>query len=479
MQRNILFHRIKGNRNIINNIDLDQFRPSLKCDLFIPSYIHSLSIATEFIYGYVLSRFPQNFFKTIRIADKHPFEDLRKIKKEDLVKLENPAVLLSYSMQYDYNDNLNDFNLLSINKYLKYSQLQRSFFKYPSKSLYIGMDLEAMMIDYTFKFMVNTRAQQIDLFNRMRKVFRVGCTETVDIDCDFQMDKLLMACVAKESGYSVDTSTNNVIDSWNFTRFLNEHSQMPILYKLRFINQQYEYFLRMRNLPVHLDFQNSLSVDDGNQVGMTSNNYTIEFQIGVRFPAPRTFALYNEGHWVHKIETEKNPGIYLFTLNIHDIPEENYKGWPMYGRSNYVPEEDEKVVESIDIRQLFRAPVDVKVGTDLDAIIQNAIDQYIDPSVFIEIAVYKESTYINNGRIPITIDWPKRTIILPKDTWSRYFYLIIYIDREYVNSKVIEMTKADTNRVAISRISSNKENLIRQNYEQNHLIEQMKFNGNP
>ena len=105
MPGNIKDRQILGDKDIIKITNIDRFRPSLKCDLFIPSYVHSLSIATEFIYNYVLSRFPENYFETIHIAGKHPFEDFRKLNRVGLTKAENPAVSLSYTIQYDYNDN--------------------------------------------------------------------------------------------------------------------------------------------------------------------------------------------------------------------------------------------------------------------------------------------------------------------------------------------------------------------------------------
>ena len=463
-----------GEKEIVDIVNIDRFRPSLKCDLFIPSYVHSLSIATEFIYNYVFSRFPQDYFKTIHVAGKHPFEDFRRLEKGNLAVRENPSASLAYSIQYDFNDNNLDYNLLSVNKYLKKSQWQRSFFKCPSRGLYVGMDLEAMMINYNFRFRVYSRAQQLDLFNRLRKVFRLGCTETIDIDCDFHLDKSMTLAIAKEAGFNIDTSTGEVLDPWNFTRFLNAHSQMPILYKLRLINQKYEYFLRMRNLPVHLDFQNPLDVDDGSQNGMTTTDFTVEFQIAMRFPAPRTFALYNEGKWHHGISVESNEGIKVYSMKVLDIPEENLKHWPMYGHSDYMAEEDETVVESIDIRELFKAPVDIKVDTSLDDIIQDAIDQCINPDTFIEIAVYTNYLAINGtGRIPVMMDWEHRKIKLPYGITDRYFYLAIYIDREYVNSKVVEKTDALHNRIMQSKRESDMpvEKSTQEAYDQSHLIE--------
>ena len=130
-----------SDEEMLNIVNVDRFRPSLKCDLFIPSYVHSLSIATEFIYNYVLSRFPKNYFATIHVSGKHPFEDFRRLQKGNFPIRDNPAVAISYTVQYDYNDNNIDMNLLSTNKYLKKSQWQRSFFKCPHKGVYLGMDL--------------------------------------------------------------------------------------------------------------------------------------------------------------------------------------------------------------------------------------------------------------------------------------------------------------------------------------------------
>lgn len=468
--------RILSDKEVIKITNIDRFRPTLKCDLFIPSYIHSLSVATEFIYEYVLSRFPKKYFKSVYVANSNPLEDMRRMNRGDLAVRENPCAMLSYTLQYDYNDNNTDWNLLSTNKYLRVSQWQRSFFKYPQKGLYIGMDLEAMLINYNFKFRVNTKAELLDLYNRVRKIFRLGFTETNDIDMDFHIDRNLMTKLATEAGFEVDEK-GDVKDAWNFVRFLNAYSQMPILYKLRLINQRYEYFLRMRNMPVHLSFQNPLDVDDnGEQSSMTSTNFNLEFQIEVKFPAPRTFALYNEGKWTHNIYLENDSdGLAVYSMKLCDIPEVNFKGWPLYGHSNYVSDEPQPTINEIDITELFKAPADVKVDTSLDDIIQESLDQFISPDSFIEIAVYTNDILSQDlsGRIPIKMDWHHRKIILPENTPDTYFYIAIYIDRAYVNDRIIHITHADKNRVmmSINRSDIEKEIDSRYIYNFNPIIE--------
>ena len=73
-------HRLSEDQ-VLEIINVDRFRPTLKCDLFIPSYVQSLSVATEFVYSYVLGRFPKDFFETIHISGKEVLDDFRRFNK--------------------------------------------------------------------------------------------------------------------------------------------------------------------------------------------------------------------------------------------------------------------------------------------------------------------------------------------------------------------------------------------------------------
>ena len=75
------------------------------------------------------------------------------------------------------------------------------------------------------------------------------------------------------------------------------------------------------------------------------------------------------------------------------------------------------------------------------------------------------------------MDWENRKIKLPPGIIDTYFYLAIYIDREYINSKVIEKTNAQYNRIMASKRESDipLERSTREAYDQIHLIEEEKF----
>jgi len=438
--------------NMISTVPPDAaFRRRLRADIAIPSYIHTLSIGLEYIYDYVLNRIDprRDYFKTVHILGKHAFADARRYEIGEYAKREMPALSISQALQYDFNDNLLDYEYTGINQYLRRSAFDRSFFKDHVHGIYLGINFEAVLVNYNFKFRVETRAEQIDLFNRIRKILRLGCTETNDIDVDYHIDYHLMTQMAIYAGFAVDTN-GTIVDVEGFTKYLNRYSQYPILYKLRLINQKHEFFLRMRNMPIHIDLTDPLDASDPEQSGHLTSVADIDLQLAVRIPSVKAYALYNEGKVPTTIRvespTENHHNIY--SIKVFDIPEVNYKGWPMYGHCDYVSDEPGKPVKEIEIKDLFKAPVNSMVGTDLEALICESLDRFISPEAFIDIAVYTSDPLLSkDGRLPITMDWENRKILLPDGIPDSYFYLAIYIDREYVNQRVTIISRAMKNRV--------------------------------
>lgn len=461
-------------REIIHYIDTDRFKPLLYGDLYIPSWVNGFSIGVEFIYNWFLSRFPKNFFKTIHVANKSPYDDFRRFNVGDLTKREKPACLFSTTLQYDFNDNLNDLNLYGVDTYIKKTDWKRSFFKDPRHGIYIGFDMELMLLNFNIRVRVQTRSEQLDLYNRIRKVFRMGCTETIDMDMDIHIPYDLMFQIATMIGSPVDVNEEAIIDPYNFLTYLNNHSQMPILYKMRYINGKHEFFVRMRNLPTHLNLTNPLDADEGENDGQMMNNFNIDMQIVMRLPIPSMFLLYNEGKQINTVHTEKSEGLTVYSMKVFDIPEVNYKNWPMFAHSNYAADENETSVESINIRDLFKAPAYTKVGTDLDSIIELSLKEGVSPDNFIDIALYTTDTSSEYGRCKIEIDWPNRTVKILEDSKNLYFYIAIYIDRGYVNNKVIDIDKAYNSRSKTSRKRALDPEVEKQIYNTTPIIEKEK-----
>lgn len=431
----------------------DRFKPKLYNTLYIPSWVNGYSIGLEFIYNWFLSRFPDKYFRTIHILGKHPFDDFRRFEYGEYVKREKPAVSIGSSIQYDFDDNNLDIHLFGIDGYMRRSNLQRSFFKDMINKLYVSFTAEVMQLTFNFRCRFETRAEQLDAYKRIEIMFRFGCTETIEADMDFHIPYELMCDLAQDAGFDVEAQKplgEKITDPYGFLSYLNSHSQIPVLYKLRYINDKHEYFIRMRNMPIHLDMRNKPDADEGEQEGQTSNNFNIEMQFVMRLPVPKFYVYYNELHPEQKTVVQPSNGINIYSMRVLDIPDVNSKGWTQFATSNYLKDENEKLVQSIDITSLFDAPVNgANRDVSLQTLINDAIKVGISPSMFIDIKVFTNDLQTDKGLLLTNMDWEHNKILLPKNTFNSYFYISIYLDQKYVNDMMIDKQRMYRSRVKI------------------------------
>lgn len=448
---------------------IDRFKPKLYADLYIPSWVNGYSIAMDFVHNWFISKFPNGFFKTIHVVGKSPYEDFRKFEYGDYVKREKPAVSFTSNVQFDYDFETIDLHMVGIDKYIKRTDYNRSFFKDPKNKLYLGMVPEAMVVNFQIRTRFDTRAQQMDMYKRMELVFRIGFTETLDVDMDFHIPYELMEDLARSAQFDV-TEEGTIIDPYLFLQYLNRYSQLPFLYKLRYINGKHEFFVRMHNMPLYLDTRNKLDAGDGEADGQTMNNFDIDMNISVRIPVPKFYAFYAENKNVNELRLAESAGTNVYSMRVFDIPEVNSKGWVQYATSNYLKDEETRFVKEINIQELFKGPVDVRVDISLDDLIEDAIQSGISPDAFIEIAVYTNDMMVERGKLPTHTSWKERKIILPDNVINSYFYLAIYVEFGYVNSKIIDINQVYRNRINYSK--THKVDRSQDSLTTNPIIEQ-------
>ena len=396
----------------------------------IPSTMYMYSMCIGYIQHWFLSNFPDGYFKSVFVEGKHALEEFKRPPGK-LVKIPKPALSIIPQPNWDFdNENLNwDYGTRT--NFISMTSDRDVFFKDSTKGLFIGVRPDLLLVDFNFRAKVNTRAKQIDLYRYMQ--MSLGTDDTIGeyVTMDFHFPYDLALQIANDAGFSINN--NKITDILGFLKYLNSHSNVPFTYKIRKDKNINEFFIRHVNY-IHIRKPTDIQIDDGERQGQISSNYIAEYQVQVRFPAPRYFRYFSsKAHqYIKSIDDDGN--IRAYFVNYNAIPERNIKNWELYFTIDY---EDDAIDKPLEI-DLF----EVIDGSDLKKVIDFVKEQALSPALFVDIHLYNKQS-----EIPIKINWDKYklyTVGLVLDHVSR---LAVYIDKEYVNTQINNINEFYSNRL--------------------------------
>lgn len=408
----------------------------LYSSMAIPSTVHSYSIAIEYMKQWFIEKFNKDYFKTVHIDGKHVLEDFRKFDITKSLKALKPSVAIIPQLEFDFNrDNL-DLYQFGLKNYSRRSKLETSFFKDRERNMYLSVSMEALQMNFNYRIRVSSRAQQIDLYKYIQMAFRIGSTQGEDIDIDYHIPYNLIVQIAQDAGFNVeDDKIVNVLD---FVSYLNTHSQIPILFKYRTINGRSEFFLRFKDVYMHISSLNQLSADDGEREGMLQSNFIIDMNVTLKMPTTKMYEYYSiyKHDKVENVETPDNNGIGLFGIKLPNIPESNSKGWGEYLSTEYY-EEDRTKPLIVEFKELFE-------NSDLYKVITHTKDMYISPLIFIDFKLF------NSGdEIAYDIDWDNMTITTKDKLISECTNISVYVDIGYMSKQLISIDDMYKDRIRV------------------------------
>lgn len=416
----------------------------LHSDLVCPSYVHGYSLAIEFMRSWFLSKFEKDFFKTVYINGKHVLDDYTEFNK-DTIKKEKPMLAIMPTVEYDHDRDVIDSYLADPSLFLRRSSYQQSFFRDEEKDLYLGVQFRELKMNFGYKIRVSTRAQQQDLWNSMELNFRIGATQKEYITADFHIPKKIMIDIAERAGFDVNKEKNTICNILEFLSYLNTHSDLPITYKMRAINQQQEFFMRVgRNdgLFVHITNADKISADDGERDGQLDNNFHLEFASVIRVPIPHFYAYYSQEDVTGStnIYEDDRASIGLYSFSEFKIPDRNDLGWYQVAMTSYLCEKNEKFV---DMSEVFSG------NTNLDAVIKYNLKQCISPQSFIDIRAYRNND--SACKVNIKMDYMENKLYFLEDMDDESIIIAIYADMGYVNSTIINIEDYNKTRITSSQ----------------------------
>ena len=440
------YERVKVTPNQIellqSNTDTERAE-KLYSNLAIPSYVHAYSLAIDYMYRWFESKFEKGFFiGGIYIDGKHVLDDYKNKHKNLIIKGQQPRARIEPRVEYDYDREGLDSYLAPVNMYTRRSNQNKSFFRDYDRALFLGLNMRALRMDFNFKVRLNTRAQQLDLAQRMELYFRVGATQYEDLSLDFHVPKEIMLNIADRAGFEI--KKGEVVDIVDFLHYLNRHSDVPFLFKIRAINKKAEFFIRMNGLYTHIAVKDKLQLDDGERNGKLDFHYHIEMNAVLTIPVPQFYAYYSGSDLKVKINPkEADTGtIAIYSINVVDIPKEDENGWAQAAITQYATDKGETFM---DLSSLFEGE------NILARTINHDLVNGVSPDHFINIKVFTEAD--SAKMVPIKMDWVKKIAYFRDPQPEDILDIAVYYDREYINELNISMESLNDNRLSESSLN--------------------------
>lgn len=411
--------------------NINQFKQELQLSKYITvAPLHqSYALCIEYMKHWFLSKFSNDFFSYTHLDGANVFGEINRLDKKTIIShMSDDKATLTIIPTIDdtYNRDKIDLNLFGIDQFINTTKIDKSFIQDPINNKYLMMKMDMILMNFTYRVKVPSRAIQLDVQKYMKMAFRSTLSETKDVDLDYVIPYPLIINMALDLGFEV--KNDRLVEPIRFLTYLNSRSYLPIIYRKSGVNAREEYFVRVNNLPVRL-LINEINKDDGNKYGHIADDFSIEMTVETRFPSMQLYIYFSKnelkqislGKEVYNIDNTL-----MMSLNYFDDPPPiNDFGWKLYINSQW--QEDDYGDININLNELFN-------GEELAKFIDDHLKRFTSPSVFIDIQIY------NSGiKLESEIDWSNMTIICRGQNPQKLVStLAIYVDLNYLNTQRIE-----------------------------------------
>lgn len=407
----------------------------MRTSVILPSQQQAFAVCTEVILQWFLDKYPDKYFNSVYVDGTHSFDEFRKLSRIDQqLKRTNPLLAVVPNIDPSYNRNWIDSNP-EIPTMLRRSRFEGTFFSdvQHNKGLHLQLMFKSIKMNFTFKIRVSTRGQQLDMMEFIKLKHRAGWSETLTRDMDIHVPKEIIKQIAFDNGFEM-VEGGEPKYPMEVLNYLNTHSLIPFMYKLRCTTGNNEYFIKVPNCMVHIKSELP-TMDDGDRNGMLTSNFNIEFNLEVEMTAPHCYTYYSQKD-EHKF---LNPGITIndTTVTIMQaalttIPQEDRNHWALLTTTEYgVDECDIGKPLDIDFKEIF-------AGTEIGAILDYTQRIALSPAIFLNFMMFNDSKPLK-----YTMDWGKMIAHIDEGINVDRTIIAIYVDMKYVNDTIINSRELD------------------------------------
>lgn len=387
----------------------------------------SYALCIEYMRHWFLEKFNKEFFSWVHTDGSNIFGELSTLdKKKVLSHMSDDKATLTIvpTIDDDYNRDRLDQNLFGIDQFINTTKVDKAFLQDPVNHKYLMMKMDMMLLNFTYKIKVPSRAIQLDTQKFMKLAFRENLSETNDLDLDYVLPYPMMLFIARDLGFEI--KDDRVVDPLKFLTYLNSRSFIPITYKRSNINAREEYFVRVDHVPVRILIKDVIK-DDGNKYGHISDDFGIEMQAEVRFPSMQLYVYFSREEFTKVTfgkEVYNLDNTLMMSLHYYDDPPAvNDKGWSLVINAQW--EEDKPGNINIDLNDLLEGEM-LQTANSMKK-------KFISPSAFLDIQIYSAGM-----KLETEIDWDDMKLHAKNPTDKPVSTIAMYIDLNYLNSIRVE-----------------------------------------
>lgn len=409
----------------------------MRTSVILPSQQQAFAVCTEVILNWFLDKYPDSYFNSVYVDGTHSFDEFRKLSKiNQQMRKTNPLLALVPSIDPSYNRDWID-STPEIPMLLRRSRFEGTFLSdiEHNKGLHLQLQFKTIKMNFLYKIRLDTRGQQLDMMEYIKVKHRAGWSETLVKDMDIHVPKAIISQIAFDNGFDLHEGgePKNPIALLNY---LNTHSLIPFMYKLRCTTGNNEYFIKVPNCTVHIKSELP-TMDEGERINSITTNYNIEFPLEVEMTAPYCYTYFSqkdEHRYLNAGPSINDNTVVIMQAALTTVPQEDRNHWPLittpveYG----VDECDIGKPLDIDFKELF---ANTEIGMVLDYTQKIAIS----PAVFLNFMMFNDSKPLE-----YTMDWGKMVAHIDKGIAVDRTIIGIYVDKKYVNDTIIFLKELDT-----------------------------------
>lgn len=410
----------------VHDIMRSKSQRMLRSDVALPSQHQAYAVCVEFAKNWFLEKFDDDYFNSIYVNTAHSFDEFRKFAHiNEQMKKTNPLLAIIPSIDMTHNRQWVDAQP-EIPMLLRRSRIEGTFFNDYEKHLHAQLIFKTILMNFVFKIRLDTRAEELDMVEFIKLKHRAGWTESRDIALDIHVPKQIILQIAYDNGFKIGID-GQVEEPMKLLEYLNSHSYIPFLYKLRCSTGNKEFFLKVPNCCAHIKSEFP-SMDEGERQDMITTNYNIDFQVEIEMTAPYCYTYFSQCDHNYIIPQPIHNNIdkiAVMSAIKTTMPKMDDNGWELFTTTEYdIDDEDIGKPIEIDFNEFFN-------GHDLAKIINYTKAIAVSPAIFINFVMF------NNGYpVKYEIDWNTMKCKIGYLTNVRTV-IGIYCDKKYINDTLI------------------------------------------